>query len=763
MKVKALLFKLVVIILIPVAAVAATAQGAQALMLQLSLEELSDKADSIVMGTVESATAVWNEDRTAINTTVVVSVEEDYKNDRQQNTVSIVVPGGEVDGITQAVSDTPVFEPGERAVLFLNEKSRPILPRGEIQPKIYELCGQFQGKLEVEGDKVRGTPLNIFGEGIRFHTGNASAEPDDRMDLASGSNWWDMPDGSDGGEDSVDDDRFVYLGFHWSGSSPEVPYYINAQSDRAEQIRIAADKWSNAGANFAFRYGGTHSRTGTASFNGKNEIMGYNLQSNYVLAVATIWFEGDTILETDMVFNTRFQWSTTGSDGHDVQTVALHEFGHWLGLDHCDVVGSVLYPTIWGVNRTLHAVDISGIRYIYGTADSDDPEEPAEPEDPVPANNYFADRVMIGDLAGYTTGSNVNASAEAGEPDHAGVAGGQSVWWEWVAPASGMMEIDTFESNFDTLLAVYTGSAVSGLTEIAANDDYGGAGQSRVEFEAAGGTAYKIAVDGRGSAAGSIALNWELTPFDPVEPEPEQYLLTVQTEGRGSTSPAAGTHSFEDGTAVTLEAVPAGGWRFARWLINAAESGNRIETIYMTGNITATAVFEEKPATEPAPDSGPVTGSDPNPPPAEAAPEPVKHSLTISILGEGSTTPGPGTHLYAEGETADILAAPEPGWAFLKWDIDGLEYMELSRAIKMDGDRDVQAHFTRLVPGDMTGNGKVTVSDIAIIVRHTLGLAAMTGDQIAAADVNGDGAVDVRDITLLMRYTLGLISSLPAH
>ena len=60
-------------------------------------------------------------------------------------------------------------------------------------------------------------------------------------------------------------------------------------------------------------------------------------------------------------------------------------------------------------------------------------------------------------------------------------------------------------SDFDTLLGVYTGSAVNALTEIASNDDNGGP-QSKVQFSAVAGTTYYIAVDGRSAAQGNISL-----------------------------------------------------------------------------------------------------------------------------------------------------------------------------------------------------------------------------------------------------------------
>ncbi|GLJ50442.1 hypothetical protein SUGI_1074820 [Cryptomeria japonica] len=52
----------------------------------------------------------------------------------------------------------------------------------------------------------------------------------------------------------------------------------------------------------------------------------------------------------------------------DLETVALHEIGHLIGLDHSNVTGSVMFPSIEArsVNRELKPDDIEGARYLYG-------------------------------------------------------------------------------------------------------------------------------------------------------------------------------------------------------------------------------------------------------------------------------------------------------------------------------------------------------------------------------------------------------------
>ncbi len=126
-----------------------------------------------------------------------------------------------------------------------------------------------------------------------------------------------------------------------------------------------------------------------------------------------------------------------------------------------------------------------------------------------PTNDDFAARFELGGGSSNASGSNVDGTKEPGEPAHAGVAGGRSVWWSWVPAATGAATITTAGSNFDTLLAVYVGSSLGTLSEIASNDDdsFGNDLSSRVTFQAQAGTAYSIAVDGYNGAAGSVALH----------------------------------------------------------------------------------------------------------------------------------------------------------------------------------------------------------------------------------------------------------------
>lgn len=123
-------------------------------------------------------------------------------------------------------------------------------------------------------------------------------------------------------------------------------------------------------------------------------------------------------------------------------------------------------------------------------------------------NDYFTNRIAIpGPLPARITGGNFGAGRESGEPTHDGYVASASVWWFWQSTVSGPVTISTIGSNFDTLLAVYTGAIINSLTPVASDDESGGNGTSRVNFTATAGVTYVIAVDGFFGDTGNIVLN----------------------------------------------------------------------------------------------------------------------------------------------------------------------------------------------------------------------------------------------------------------
>ncbi len=163
---------------------------------------------------------------------------------------------------------------------------------------------------------------------------------------------------------------------------------------------------------------------------------------------------------------------------------------------------------------------------------------------PAPPNDNFAAAQIVPGHSGSVPGSNLFSTKEVGEPTHdpGGVFSGKSIWYRWTAPATGTVTMTSAGSTFDTLLAVYSGTTVNGLTLITRNDDApnsGGILTSLVTFPAAAGTTYQIAVDGWASSDGSVTFNWNLPGGATPTPTPTPNPNTVQF----SSSTAAATEA----------------------------------------------------------------------------------------------------------------------------------------------------------------------------------------------------------------------------
>ena len=132
-----------------------------------------------------------------------------------------------------------------------------------------------------------------------------------------------------------------------------------------------------------------------------------------------------------------------------------------------------------------------------------------------PDNDNFADASEITGTQGTLNASNVGATSEDGEDTlHDSTA---TLWFKWTAPTNGNMTIDTFGSDFDTMLGVYTGTGIGDLVGVALNDDADDdIRQSCVSFNAEEGVTYFIMAGGFSDNTGNIVLNWDLYagPFE---------------------------------------------------------------------------------------------------------------------------------------------------------------------------------------------------------------------------------------------------------
>ena len=94
--------------------------------------------------------------------------------------------------------------------------------------------------------------------------------------------------------------------------------------------------------------------------------------------------------------------------------------------------------------------------------------------------------------------------------------GGGSIWYRASFTGNGTVRADTFGSDFDTVVGVFTGSAVDGLTVLACNDDVPPSLQSNVGFPAVAGTTYYFRVGGYNGATGVVQFTLDFGADLPV-------------------------------------------------------------------------------------------------------------------------------------------------------------------------------------------------------------------------------------------------------
>ncbi|MFC1995017.1 IPT/TIG domain-containing protein [Chloroflexota bacterium] len=112
-----------------------------ALVEQLTLDELTEKADAILVVDVTDITYL-DEGEGHIFTLVTLSVEQTVKGEATDEVV-LKLPGGEAGGLRLTVSDVPDFQVGERAVVFL-----------QADEDDFRLCGWYQGKYAIQDNKI---------------------------------------------------------------------------------------------------------------------------------------------------------------------------------------------------------------------------------------------------------------------------------------------------------------------------------------------------------------------------------------------------------------------------------------------------------------------------------------------------------------------------------------------------------------------------------------------------------------------------------
>ena len=123
-----------------------------------SIEEMTEKADVILIGTVEEVLHVrWHRE-------VTVSVERYLKNSLKTETVIVIVRGATVGNATMWYEEQPEFQESERVLLFLRDDPSFLFenPQG-----FYQVVNMDQGKFTVGSDSAISDSGHMIENGLR--------------------------------------------------------------------------------------------------------------------------------------------------------------------------------------------------------------------------------------------------------------------------------------------------------------------------------------------------------------------------------------------------------------------------------------------------------------------------------------------------------------------------------------------------------------------------------------------------------------------
>ena len=144
-----------------------------------------------------------------------------------------------------------------------------------------------------------------------------------------------------------------------------------------------------------------------------------------------------------------------------------------------------------------------------------------------PANDHFANAIPLPSGSPHLTkGDNTYGTTEPGEPFFEQDIG-HTLWYTWRPSRDGLAKISTRGSQFDTTLAVYTGTTLANLVQVATNDDHSDNSiTSLVEFSVQTNQLYYLQIGGVRGASGEFKIHHP-PPTPQLGPRPPEVTKPV--------------------------------------------------------------------------------------------------------------------------------------------------------------------------------------------------------------------------------------------
>jgi hypothetical protein len=160
-----------------------------------------------------------------------------------------------------------------------------------------------------------------------------------------------------------------------------------------------------------------------------------------------------------------------------------------------------------------------------------------------PSNDNIENATVITALPFSDSVDTAEATTAVDDPDCIG--NGPTVWYLYTPVADQTLLADTFGSDYDTTLSVYTASAGS-LVQIDCNDDAAGSLESAVVFDAVAGTTYYFMIGAFSSGpGGSLVFSLDESTLEPTQ-------LEITVDPRASFDARTGSATIT-GTATCTE------------------------------------------------------------------------------------------------------------------------------------------------------------------------------------------------------------------
>ncbi|WP_062051282.1 tetratricopeptide repeat protein [Bacillus sp. JCM 19034] len=150
----------------------------------------------------------------------------------------------------------------------------------------------------------------------------------------------------------------------------------------------------------------------------------------------------------------------------------------------------------------------------------------------------------------------------------------------------------------------------------------------------------------------------------------ENHTILSDTIGEGHVTIFPEQDTYEPGTLITVEALPAQGWSFVRWE-GDLDGTSTSHDLTVEDNLSITAVF---------------------------ARDTDEYQLALSKSGSGTVTQDKSGSTFSPNETVTIHATPDSGWEFVHW-TGSLESTNASLTIDMNEDLSLRAVFRQIDQG----------------------------------------------------------------